>query len=489
MKLIISLVLFLFFSSFLFAQKYDYHWVLGDKSNDSLNTDFGGSDIIFSDTGIIDLKYVHRTMPFGFGNSSLSDQEGILQFFTNGCSVHNAQDELLGNGTGLNPGLIAESFCFAGYPGYGNMLSLAHPKKDNIYYVFHVPYNEDGYAAILYYSIIDMQMKSVVEKNKIIIDDFLSSNKTEAVKHANGRDWWLVMVQSRTNGFYTILFDETGLSEPLLQNIGTERGNQDWNGAAVFSPDGTKYINYDPFHNLDVYDFDRCTGLLSNHIHIDPPIERDSISAGGVSISPNSRFLYFSTSHYIYQYDLEAADIAASKNLVAVYDGYASPFGSFFFQGQLAPDGRIYLNCSNGENVLHVINYPNRKGKACEVVQHGIQLPTYNAFLLPNHPNFRLGALADSPCDTLGLVETPEELTYTVFPNPTRDEIKIELPDYHPFQQVILVNVLGQVILEQNLEQNKRETRLDVRHLASGLYFLTLKGKEQKVVEQVVIAR
>ncbi len=41
------------------------------------------------------------------------------------------------------------------------------------------------------------------------------------------------------------------------------------------------------------------------------------------------------------------------------------------------------------------------------VEQHGITLPTYNAFSLPNFPNYRLGPLDGSPCDTLGLDNHP----------------------------------------------------------------------------------
>jgi PKD repeat protein len=41
------------------------------------------------------------------------------------------------------------------------------------------------------------------------------------------------------------------------------------------------------------------------------------------------------------------------------------------------------------------------------VEQHGITLPTYNAASLPNFPNYRLGPLDGSPCDTLGLNNEP----------------------------------------------------------------------------------
>ena len=126
-----------------------------------------------------------------------------------------------------------------------------------------------------------------------------------------------------------------------------------------------------------------------------------------MAVSPNARFLYVSSYLYIYQFDLWADDIEASKETVAIYDGYAAPFATRFYMAQLAPDGKIYLSCSNGVDILHVIHKPNEKGLACEVEQHGIQLPTYNASSMPNFPNFRLGPLDGSSCDTLGLNNLP----------------------------------------------------------------------------------
>jgi hypothetical protein len=57
--------------------------------------------------------------------------------------------------------------------------------------------------------------------------------------------------------------------------------------------------------------------------------------------------------------------------------------------------------------VLHVIHSPDEPGEACQYQQHGITLPTYNSKSIPNHPNYRLGPLDGSPCDTLGLDNRP----------------------------------------------------------------------------------
>lgn len=91
---------------------------------------------------------------------------------------------------------------------------------------------------------------------------------------------------------------------------------------------------------------------------------------------------------------MEATDIIASKEVVGIFDGTVAPwFFASFYQCQLAPDGKICICAPNGVDVMHVINQPNEKGLSCDFQQHSIQLPTYNAFSMPNFPYFRLGAL------------------------------------------------------------------------------------------------
>lgn len=128
---------------------------------------------------------------------------------------------------------------------------------------------------------------------------------------------------------------------------------------------------------------------------------------GGVSFSPNSRYFYVTSSTFILQADTWASDIASTLDTVAFYDGYADPLPATFFAMQPGPDGRIYITTNNETKVLHYINQPNEASDSCEVVQHGLQLASYNRFTSPHFPNYRLGPLDGSPCDTLGLDNHP----------------------------------------------------------------------------------
>src|SRR5262249_28327684 len=154
------------------------------------------------------------------------------------------------------------------------------------------------------------------------------------------------------------------------------------------------------FYDLDLMNFDRCTGNFSNLIHV---AINDSSILGGVAFSPDSKLLYVSSDLYVYQFDLSSSNIAGSQTIVAVYDGYKedSVFVTNFGPAQLGPDGKIYLASANSARHIHAITDPNYKGIGCNVCQHCIQLPTFNYLTVANHPNYFLGAEHGGVCDSL----------------------------------------------------------------------------------------
>src|SRR5690606_13278633 len=154
---------------------------------------------------------------------------------------------------------------------------------------------------------------------------------------------------------------------------------------------------------LEVFDFDRCTGLFSNPVYI--PIVATG-GACGVAFSPNSRFVYVSSSPYVYQIDASAADVSVRQVLVATGDVFFSPYPPFatrFDLAQLAPDGKVYIGTGNSTLHLHVIHNPDEPGLACNMEQHGVELPHFYVNSLPNHPNYHLGPVDGSVCDSLGI--------------------------------------------------------------------------------------
>jgi hypothetical protein len=161
---------------------------------------------------------------------------------------------------------------------------------------------------------------------------------------------------------------------------------------------------------LYVYDFDRCTGLLSNRIEIHNTGEVQAYQ--GMAFSPNSRYLFLGVDAWeIYQYDLWAPDFEASRVLVDTNDGYIEPnwFNTTFGPMMPGPDGRIYMfPISGSSRAVHVIDRPNERGKDAKLLQHHIMLQTSNARSVQNFANFRLGPLDGSSCDTLGIDNHPQ---------------------------------------------------------------------------------
>ena len=411
MRLLYISIAFIFINLDVLAQKHDYVWLFGKDSQ--TDTSFAGTVIDFNSSPP-DIYYEFRDMNFNITNASICNADGQLLFYTNGIKVFNWQNEIMENGEGLNPGEYADNNQDRGYVLEQGAMALPVPNSDSLFYLIHVDKNypvgnHSFHSKRVYFSLIDMIQNNgsgkVLSKNVLIFEDFLRAGHITATRHANGRDWWIILKKYSSNEYYFLLVGPSGISLKGIQQIG-EPISSNSIGQTVFSPDGTKYARLNLVGSLgddayiSIFDFDRCTGELSEPLHF---TYVDSAWSGGVAISPNSRFLYVSSFKNVYQYDLWAEDIPASKDTVAVWDGFMVPpvFATTFFLMQLGPDGKIYINSNNAVPYLHVINNPDLPGDSCDVSQHCVALPSWNSFSLPNFPNYRLGHLQGSPCDTL----------------------------------------------------------------------------------------
>src|SRR5690606_29805251 len=118
---------------------------------------------------------------------------------------------------------------------------------------------------------------------------------------------------------------------------------------------------------------------------------------------PNSKYLYGSSGRYLYQIDASSNQPDTTLTTVAVWDGFHCPnppWSTLFFVMQLAQDGKIYSAPGSSTCAMHSIESPDSTGLACNVQQHSLILPSKNIGTLPNHPNYNLGPLIGSGCDT-----------------------------------------------------------------------------------------
>lgn len=489
---------FLFYSSALTAQnehlKHDYIWLTGYSSNPD-QLEFGGTIIDFNHNPV-DPYYEYRDLDFDISNTTMCNENGELIFSCNNYIIANRFNEVMENGTALNAGnnVVQDRIRQA-------VLALPSPGSDSTYILLHQQTSYDGdldgnVVAILTLNktVIDMSYDSdssigylgkVIEKNIPVIQDTVTFGRLTATRHANGRDWWILQQEYGTNKFYTFLLNNHGLIEQQPQYIGE---NQLYNttgiGQAVFSPDGSKYLlinSWDlnfPAH-MDFFDFDRCTGLLSNFERMEFNVNE---RPRGVAVAANSELGYLATNQNYYQINLNVSP----KELTLIQErNVDSPVP---YLGQLAPNDKIYFAATGTYEEMHVIHNPNEEGEACNLVQSGFPLPTHNKFTIPNHPNYRLGRLIDSPCDTLlwpgdttSAVVNLRPTSFEVFPNPSSDAIHFSNTQSSTYT---ISDYLGRILKKGHLDAG--EQRLEVSDLPAGVYFLTLEGDLPRVAKFVV---
>jgi hypothetical protein len=294
-----------------------------------------------------------------------------------------------------------------------------------------------------------------------------------------------------SNTYYEFLLTPSGISAPIIQNIGTARTN--WVGMANFSPDGTRYATfhaeYTAIGGLDIYDFDRCSGILSNSIHI--PIPQSTSYSGGMAFSADSRFLYLANIDSVYQFDITSANIAASKIVVAAWDSFYSPnppFSTRFDVMQLAPDGKIYITTGNSTFHIHVINNPDSLGLACDLAQHLIQFQYWYCNGIPNHPNYFLGCDTTGGCFCLvGENEIKNNLiSARASPNPNNGIFTLQFNVQKISGELKVYDVIGKEVLKDYVAPWSQFKRVDISSLPRGIYLCRMKWSNGEASVKVV---
>lgn len=330
---------------------------------------------------------INSRMNFGEGSGCMSDNTGSLLFSTAGNSVNDKTNLTMPLGM-INA---------AGQQPAQPVIIVPDPANAKKYYLFTTPYPTGNDS--LYYSVVDMSLPGngtvvnplgnmVAGKIKIgLIDSSMQS--ITAVPHCNRKDYWVIAKRFNTNLFYVYNVSAAGVSAPVISNIGkilTDNSPSNGHGQLKASPNGKK-LAFTYFElsgsELQLFDFDNTTGIISNYIPL--PLPDWSF---GTSFSPDNTKLYVSGIYgtFIFQYDIcagNAAAIQASKYTIAV----GAPTSTHIREGmQLAPDGKIY-GVNHVQDSLHIIQNPNLPGALCSYIRNGFSLGgngISNNFSLPN---------------------------------------------------------------------------------------------------------
>ena len=301
------------------------------------------------------------------GCATIADQNGQLLFYTDGISVWNRDHQRMPNGTGLHGDPSATQ----------SGVILPVPKNSDRYFVFTVD-DEAGPFGVQYSTVdlsLDGGLGDVTIKNVPVLAP--TTEKITATQHANQTDLWLVTHAYESDAFYAYRVTEAGVdvANPVISRVGAVHsgGLPRPAGYLKISSDGSRLALAIPGEVnsiVEVFDFDNTTGQVS------APITLTGFSgqgAYGIEFSPNGQLLYVSDADYfevfvprnLYQYDLTAADIAASRTIVATDVALAGL--------QIAIDGKIYVSRASSE-YLGVINQPDQPGVACDYVSEGVYL-------------------------------------------------------------------------------------------------------------------
>ena len=333
MKFLFSTLLFLLLSAFGSAQNEGNVWMLGySGANPCYKTGFDFN------SGQLDTFSLCRPMGFFLTNSSICDENGQLLFYTNGYQIANKYHDSLPGSTGFNPSATNPSQIRLNIDQ--GTLILPVPESDSLFYLFHVnaewlgPPSPEAQPLELRCTMIDMSLDSgrgdVVSThfNRTIYEDTLVLGRLTATKHSNGTDWWLVSHRFYNDEYLIFKVTNDSIYAPIVQRIGRKfRG--DIIGRMVFSQDGSKLAVTGWDYFIDVLDFDRCSGTLSNPetiLKFDTSFTYpDTALLNSCAFSSSGRFLYFNSKYNLYQVDLHASSIQNSTVRIDEWNGEFSP--------------------------------------------------------------------------------------------------------------------------------------------------------------------
>jgi PKD repeat protein len=284
-------------------------------------------------------------LPYSEGKSTICDADGNLLFTSNCISLRNANLEVTPNGSGLNGGVSARE----------GSLFVKAPGSQDLYYLFTMDQNENGFGGGLNYHLCDKTLDGglgdIVEGQKNIFIDDPHTETMTAIRHCNYRDFWLVYYDDNENQYEAWLFTEDGIADsPVVTPFPS-----DGLGELIFVEDYHVAPKGDMFqHDLNLFSFDAGSGAID--LLYTFPFDVEIRSAW----SPSGKYLYMQTganTPVMRQLDVTLP----VDEIVDAHYNFPQAIFAIYSDMEITPNGEIY--CSNPfANIIDVIHDPNFYG-------------------------------------------------------------------------------------------------------------------------------
>lgn len=315
------------------------------------------------------------------GSTVVTDTSGELQFYSNGQTIWNKNNQAMPNGSGL---LAAPSATqtVASFP------SLSRP---GVYFVVHNGGAfETGGSGPLRYSEVDMSLDGglgdVTNGVKNILLDGGANTATEgliAVPNSDATGFWVITATGANEvGNNNIVAHEFDGDGPTGTIVRTPMSTPNGNTFATFnlSPDRTKLVQH--FGNftsgsgqLRLLDINAESGAMSEIVTWDlPKTGTNGDFNYSADFSPDGRWVYATRifgGGKLFRYDIQTHTTAqALEDNIELVGNLGTNGG----QVKRAPDGKMYVANYNATH-LHVVNDPNNVANP-DFVQAGVSLPS-----------------------------------------------------------------------------------------------------------------
>jgi hypothetical protein len=440
----------------------------------------------FNNLNEIDTFHLYRSYDMDAAN--ISNEQGQLLFHTNGSFIAGGDGLPATNGDLIGYDPNTSIYYINGNPYFGMCVALFYPGNDSSKYILvHTSVGSlpstMNVPNRIFYSVVEIDSNlhaNVVQKNITLLNDTFEGGKLTACKHGNGRDWWVLIKERNQMNYFALLVTPDSIYTYKHPMPGPY--TLDYGGQVCFSNKGDKYAIYDHKMKLRVYDFNRCTGELSN-LYFNWDV--DSVTGcAGVSFSPSDRYLYVNTFKKIERYDMQFPGILGSRETVANWDSLfdtSTQTNVYFFTQYVANDGKIYIQRTEGNEFMSVIEAPDEVNvSAVNFNTYGSTLPRIKYNTTTNHPNYFLGPDVGCPCDTLGLAvgkNTLAAVGINIFPNPNHNGIftlNYDMPRENN-SYVYVRNMEGKIVHEQKLAPWSNTTQVNLPNtLANGMYAISV---------------